>query len=82
MARVQNAGRIFRPVTPNDNANLPDGQCDGMIFTTSGDTVIIDQAGNEVTLPQMATGVIHSIGVSRVKASGTTSGGIIAVYTA
>ena len=64
-------------VTPNDSADIEAGTIAiGIICRgAAGNVVIVTAAGNERTYP-IALGDILPVGISRVKATGTTATGI------
>jgi hypothetical protein len=68
-----------RSVTPNDTTDLPDGDCRAIFVGTAGDLVCNDGTGTEFTVTAYA-GMILPVVVSRVKATGTTAGNILAMY--
>lgn len=71
--------RVIKAVTPDDNADLPDGITRGLFVGAPGSVVLADIDGNIVTLASGAS-QYHPMAVSRVLAAGTTAGGILALY--
>jgi hypothetical protein len=69
----------LRAVTPDDAADLPDGMARGLFVGAAGDVVLLDASGAAATLTSNAA-QYHPIYVSRVLATGTTAGGIVALY--
>ncbi|QOT13723.1 hypothetical protein JNUCC32_31035 (plasmid) [Paenibacillus sp. JNUCC32] len=67
-------------VTPNNNANLTRGATKGLYVGGSGDVVVVMAGGSEVKFTGLAAGIVHPLSVVRVKATGTTAVGIVAVY--
>jgi hypothetical protein len=71
--------RTLRAVTPNDDADLPDGICKCLFVGTPGPISIVaadDSVAVVVTVPQ---GVLP-IRAKRVRATGTTASAIVAGY--
>ena len=66
-------------VTP-DNDNDLSFVTRGIMVSVSGDVAVTTKAGNDVTLPALAAGIIHPFRVSRIKSTGTTATGILAVW--
>lgn len=70
---------VLKPVTPNDASDLPDGPSRGLYVASPGLMAVVDTAGNAVTLLS-GGGQYHPIRVTRIRATGTTAGGIVALY--
>jgi hypothetical protein len=66
-------------VTPDDAADLPDGPCRGLFVGVAGALSVTDMAGATVALTSAAC-QYHPLRVARVNATGTTAGGIVALY--
>ena len=83
--RMIHSAYDVEPVTPSDTTDLqgvqgPYSEARGLyIQTTSGDICVVTKAGNErtITLPKQQ---VFPIQVTRVKATGTTAVGILALY--
>jgi hypothetical protein len=71
--------RRFEAVTPSDDADLPGGLTRGVFIGVSGAFVVTDRTGNSVTFVSGA-GQSHPIQVMRIRQTGTTAGGIVALY--
>lgn len=67
------------PVQPDDAADLPGGLSRALYVGTAGVVVVTDSVGNTVSLTS-AEAQYHPIRVRRVLATGTTAGGIVALY--
>lgn len=76
-------GRKLRAVTPDDDADLPDGPCRALYVATAGTLTVVavddDATTGAVSLGTVAAGY-HPISVKRVKATGTGASGIVAIY--
>jgi hypothetical protein len=66
-------------VTPDDAADLPRGVCRSLYVAGAGVVVLDDMGGETVELISGAT-QYHPIHVRRVRATGTTATGIVALY--
>jgi hypothetical protein len=66
-------------VSPDDLIDLPQGVCRSLFVGTAGTVVIDDRNGNTVELIS-AGSQYHPVFVRRVRATGTTATGIIALY--
>jgi hypothetical protein len=66
------------PVTPSDDANLPDGTCLGLLIAVAGNIKITDYNGktNTIAVPE---GVLP-VKIIKVWAGETTATGISALY--
>ena len=60
------------PITPDDDADLPDGVCRALLVGTAGTANLIDASGAERTGVPLQRGYNH-IGASRVKTGGTAA---------
>ncbi len=65
-------------ITPNDNTDLS-FITRAISFASAGDLAIVTHDGTELTIPSaaLAAGIMHPIGIKRVKATGTTATGIV-----
>lgn len=63
--------RDYVLVTPSDSADLP-REARAFYVTVSGNLVLRSAAGNTITIPSVATGVL-SLGGVRVLSTGTTA---------
>ena len=68
------------PVVPSDTEDLAQGPTIGLYIGGLGNITVVLSGGTEVTFASLCIGVVHPISVKRVKASGTTAVGIVAVY--
>lgn len=66
-------------VTPNDSVDLPAGDARALYIGNSGNLVVITSGSTEVTLQNVQAGTILPIRVARVKSTGTTATGIVAL---
>lgn len=72
-------GRNLRVVTPDNDADLPDGACKSLWVTADGDLTVIAQDDTDpVTIPVLA-GQCIPIRARRVLATGTTAT-LVAIY--
>jgi hypothetical protein len=78
-ASVSGPAERFVAVAPNDTAPLPGGTSRGLHVTVAGTLSVADADGNVVTIASGA-GQYHPLRVARVLATGTTAGGIVALY--
>lgn len=62
-------------VTPNDNTELE--RFDGIMVTTAGNVSVLEISGVVGTLPALQPGVIYWFAGRRIRATGTTAGGIV-----
>lgn len=69
-------------VTPNNDANLPKGNCKAIYIgdATVKDVAIVTAGGQTVTLTNLLPGQVHQFAVKRVLATGTTATNILALY--
>lgn len=67
-------------ITPNDTTSLTGGATKGLYLGASGNVAVTMADGSNVTFTALASGVVHPISVTKVKATGTTATNIIAVY--
>lgn len=72
------AGKLIA-VTPSDDDDLADGACRCLWANVGGDLTVIDLFGNEVLIVA-PSGAFLPFRVTRVKATGTTATGIVALY--
>jgi len=72
----------IKTVTPSDSSDLPNGVCRGMIFTTAGNVSFDTANGTTITMPVNSNwfGAVQFIRAKRIRATGTTSTGILACY--
>lgn len=66
-------------VTPSDATDLPQ-VCRGLYVGSGGDASVVMASGDVVTFTGLMGGVIYPLRVSRVRSSGTSAGGIVALY--
>ena len=71
--------RALRAVTPSDASDLPDGVSRSIYVGGAGNVAVVDALGNAVDLASAAN-QYHPIQVARVRATGTTASGILALY--
>ena len=69
----------FAEVTPSDDFDLPVGGCRALFVCGGGDLSLVDSRGNVVRFTSTDC-QYHPIRVSRVRATGTTATGIVALY--
>lgn len=69
-----------KAVTPNDTTDLVGGNCIGIYIGYPGNLTIINPDGTEVLISNLAAGVVYPFPAKRIKATGTTASGILAVY--
>jgi len=60
------------PITPNDDSDLPDGVCRGLLAGTAGTANLIDASGIERTGVPLQQG-FNPLGAQRVKTGGTAA---------
>lgn len=68
-----------KSVTPSDTVDLVDGATRGILVTAAGNVAVITKDGDEVTLP-VTEKIFYPVSVGRIKATGTTATGILALY--
>jgi hypothetical protein len=69
----------FMTVTPNDASDLPNGLTRGVFVGVGGDFAAVDLYGNVVSFSS-ADAQYHPLRVKRIRATGTTASGIVALY--
>ncbi len=67
-------------VTPHDSNEIDGVPTVGVYVGVAGDVNVIDAAGNEVLLKNLAAGLWHPIGCTHVKSTDTTATDIRAGY--
>jgi hypothetical protein len=67
-------------VVPSDAADLGNGATRGLYVGVTGDVSAVMTGGNTVTFTGLSAGIVHPISVGRIRATGTTATGILAVY--
>lgn len=67
------------PVAPDDGADLPFGLTRSIYVGGAGALSVVDRHGQTVDIVS-AAGQYHPIRVARVRATGTTATGVIALY--
>lgn len=67
-------------VTTSDTTDLPGGTCRGLYVGVSGHVAVVTECGDSVTLQNVVAGLIHSIKLKRIRATGTTATGIVVCY--
>lgn len=72
-------GRVFRAVTPNDSADLPDGACKGIYVGTQGNLVVIGADDSAAVTLVAAIGWLP-VCAKRIKSGGTSASDIVAIY--
>jgi hypothetical protein len=65
-------------IVPNDGTVIPVTK--GLYLGTTGDVVVTMANGQDATFKGLASGMIHPICVTKVKATGTNATSILAVY--
>ena len=68
------------PVTPNDNTDLPNGNCRGFHVGGDGDVELISPNGNTVVYKSCIAGMQYPYEAARIKATNTTATDIVALY--
>jgi hypothetical protein len=66
-------------VTPSDSVDLTK-VCRALHIGTGGDVVVITKGGTTLPLGNIASGTLYPIRASRVKSTGTTATGIVALW--
>jgi hypothetical protein len=81
-ASDQSSARSKRPVTPDSDADLPDGPCRAIQVATSGNynLVLADDDDDDDDPVYLAAGVPVALAVRRVKTGGASDAGIVALY--
>lgn len=69
-----------RVVTPSDGTDLAVPADGLMVYTTAGDIVVITDFGETITLKTVPLMTAVHLRVTRVKSTGTTAVGILALY--
>jgi hypothetical protein len=67
-------------VTPADGTDLPNGSTSGIYVGAAGDVAVVMNNGDSVTFTGLSAGTVHKLSVKRIKATGTTATGIVALY--
>lgn len=68
------------PVTPDDTTDLP--MVSIALYVETGGTVVVDSVAGETRTITLADFSILPVGITRVRATGTTAGGIHALVLA
>lgn len=66
-------------ITPDDNNDLA-YPTRGLYVGSAGDVAVVMVNGDAVTFSTLAAGIVHPLGVIRVKSTGTTAANIMGVY--
>lgn len=66
-------------VSPSDSTDLSIGFCRGILVGVSGSLSVVGTGGSVINFPTLAAGVIHPICATRIRATGTSATGIVAV---
>ncbi len=69
----------FRAVTPSDTVNIANGPARSLYIGTGGTVIAINARGQAITFSNVPDGAVLPILTTRVKATGTTASGIIAL---
>ena len=72
--------RNYPPVSPDNDNDLPDGECCALFIGTGGNLVCVDASGAARTFKNLPNGYTLSVQTKRVKATGTTASDILALY--
>lgn len=70
--------RDYFAITPNDGADLP-FLTRAIVAGVAGSLVVVREDGTSVTFPMVAAGQQLNIVAARVKATGTTATGLVAL---
>jgi hypothetical protein len=66
-------------ITPNDSADLPNGQCRSIYVGVSGNITLDTPNQTNVLFPNVPVGVL-SVAAVRVRATGTAASGLLALW--
>jgi hypothetical protein len=69
----------YAAVTPSDSADLAQ-PCRALYLGAAGDVKVLSLEGETVIWKNLAAGIVHPIRCSRIYATDTTAGDIVAVY--
>ncbi len=64
---------VLKAVTPDDDADLPDGLARGIMVFAAGDVTWLDAGGNEHALTGLVAGDVIPCAASRVKEATTAT---------
>lgn len=78
-APMDGASGVIDTVAPNDSMDLPGGITRAVYVGGAGVLAVIDTRGFEALIPSAAM-QYHPIRVRRIKATGTTATGVLALY--
>ena len=67
-------------VTPSDSVDLPNGPCQGIAVTGTGNVAVNLDASSTAVLAIATANGVYPVMVSRVKATSTTATGVYALY--
>lgn len=67
-------------VTPSDSVDLTTKPCRGLMATGAGAVSVILKGDASAVVLSLAVGVILNVKATRVRATGTTATGIVALY--
>ena len=69
----------LRPIAPDDATDLPGGEARSLYVGAAGAVAMIDATGGQSVILSAAH-QYHPVRVRRVLATGTTAGGLLAIY--
>ena len=86
MARGRDAlnspARLMAVVTPNDSADLPNGECQGLYVGGTGNITLVSPVGGaNVLISAIPVGTILPVSTARINATATTATLIVALYS-
>ena len=76
---IHSAGNL-KVHTPSDTLGFDTDVCRGILLEEDGAVKILTVAGDEVTIPNLAGGMIHPIQAQKVFATGTDATSVILVF--
>jgi hypothetical protein len=78
---MMNPYQHFAAVTTSDANDLPRGRCEALYIGGAGNVSVLDPLTATVTaFNAVPAGTVLRISVNRVRATGTTATGIVALY--
>lgn len=82
MNNLFNSARRAAAVTPNDSTDIPQGIPSIGVYIGGAGTMSADIGGVTVAFSGLLAGTVLPIAPSRIRATGTTATGIVALYKA
>jgi len=79
VANTDLPGEWATAVTPSDSADLPN-VCRGLYVGSTGNITVDMPDGATILFSNVVSGIIFPVRVKRVRSTGTTATGLVAIY--